>query len=48
MSRINQRNKLISRFGGRIKQRGIAMPIVVIGLVAMLAIAALFDASASS
>ena len=41
MSRINQRNKLISRFGRRIRQRGIAMPLVVIGLVAMLAIAGL-------
>ena len=41
MSGINQRNKLISGFGRRTRQRGIAMPLVVIGLVAMLAIAGL-------
>ena len=37
MNRINQGNKLISRFGRRIRQRGVVMPIVVIGLLAMLA-----------
>jgi hypothetical protein len=41
MNRIGQGNKLISRFGGRIRQRGIAMPIVVIGLIAMFAMVGL-------
>ena len=41
MNRINQGNKPISRFGRRIRQRGIAMPIVVIGLIAMLAMVGL-------
>ncbi len=41
MNRINQRNKLISRFGRRVRQCGIAMPMVVVGLVAMLAMAGL-------
>ncbi len=41
MNRINQGNKLISRFGRRIRQRGVVMPIVVIGLLAMLAMVGL-------
>ncbi len=41
MNRIKQRNKLVSKFGRRIRQRGIAMPMVVIGLIAMLAMAGL-------
>ncbi len=41
MNNINQGNKLISRFGRRIRQRGVAMPLVVIGLVAMLAMVGL-------
>jgi Flp pilus assembly protein TadG len=41
MYRTNQNNKLIGRFGQPIRQRGIAMLIVAIGLVAMLAIAGL-------
>ncbi len=41
MSGINQRIRLISRFESRFGQRGIAMPFVLVGLVAMLAIAGL-------
>jgi len=41
MNRINKGNKLISRFGRRMRQRGIAMPIVVVGLIAMLAMVGL-------
>jgi Flp pilus assembly protein TadG len=37
MNRINQSCKPIGRFGRRFRQRGIAMPLIVIGLVAMLA-----------
>lgn len=41
MRRFNQANQPISRFGRRTGQRGIAMPLFVVGLVAMLAIAGL-------
>ena len=41
MRRFNHANQPISRFGRRIRQRGIAMPLFVVGLVAMLAIAGL-------
>ncbi len=41
MSRVNQRIRLIGRFDSRFGQRGIAMPFVLVGLVAMLAIAGL-------
>ncbi len=41
MNRINQRNKLISRFGRRVRQRGVVLPLVVIGLIAMFAMVGL-------
>ncbi len=41
MNRFNPHVKLISEFDRRFRQRGIAMPLVVVGLVAMLAIAGL-------
>ena len=41
MHRFDQRTQPINRFGRRTGQRGIAMPLFVVGLVAMLAIAGL-------
>ena len=41
MNRINQSNKLDSRFGRRTRQRGVVLPLVVIGLIAMFAMVGL-------